>query len=262
MNHPAGSAVPPPHGDAGSRHHLTGRVVWISFAISAALHVLVIVLFSLGRQLQIGGLTLPVRGAPGTSMPEGIQVVRIVETKQPTKPETPHRKVTAPTPVQQPVVQPGEPKEQGGGGEKNAPESGERLSAAERLRPAPKNRRLWAPVDPAFTQLTAEQRMSLALAGHLKAWEDSVAAADSAAAAATDWTFTDKEGRKWGVTPGTLHLGGLTLPLPFNFGTPPGHRAENELRTWEWNDIQRQAADGAVRAGWKERAKAIRERRD
>jgi hypothetical protein len=238
-------------------------VWWIAFAISAAVHVLAVLLYSVGGSLQTERLAVPGKASAGSAVPEGMQVIRIVETSEPTKAEPPRKRATVPTPKQKPIVQPGQPNQATSGAAKQeGTANGEGLSAAERLRPNPKNRRLWAPVDPALTRLTREQRMELALSGRLAAWEDSVAAEDSAAAAATDWTFTDKAGNKWGVTPGQLHLGGLTLPLPFNFGTSPGHRDENELRTWEWSDIQRQAAEGAIRAGWKERAQAIRARRD
>ena len=64
------------------------------------------------------------------------------------------------------------------------------------------------------------------------------------------------------MSPGKLHLGDLTLPLPFAFGTPVGKRDEANRRVWEWEEIQRGAAAAAARESWKERAQAIRERRD
>ncbi len=266
MNSPAGSVTPPSERATRSRHHLTGRVVGISFAISAALHVLAIILYSMSGEIQPHGLQLPTAAAGnGVAAPQGMQVIRIAETNEPEKVRPPKRKVAPPkpTPTPTPTAQPSQATQQGaqGTGQKGT-QGGERLSAAERLRPHPESKRLWAPLDPALTRLTPQERMELALSGRLQAWEDSVAAADSAAAAATDWTFTDKNGKKWGVTPGELHLGGITLPLPFNFGTTPGHRGENARRAWEWNDIKEHATQGAIRAGWKERAQAIRERRD
>ena len=136
------------------------------------------------------------------------------------------------------------------------------LSAAERLRPHPKDERIWRPPDPALTRLTTKERLQLELAGKIEEWRDSVMAADAADAEATDWTYTDKSGKKWGVSPGELHLGGLTVPLPFNFGTAPGNRDAVKQRTEEWEDIRRAASQGAIREGWKERAQAIRARRD
>lgn len=263
MNRPAGSVVPPTQGTSRSRRRLNGRVVWISFGISAALHVFAIVWYALFMQpMQPGGLLLPVASSAGSAASQGIQVVHIVETNQPTLPQQRPERPTVPEVKPQMAVPVGPVTRQAGGAAEQGAENGTRLSAAERLRPHPQNRRLWAPLDPAVTRLTPQQRMQLALAGRLEAWRDSVAAADSAEAALTDWTFTDKSGKKWGVTPGQLHLGGLTLPLPFNFGSTPWNRIQNEGRSWEWNDIQRHAAEGAVRQDWKARARAIRERRD
>jgi hypothetical protein len=121
---------------------------------------------------------------------------------------------------------------------------------------------LWAPVDPALTEPSLEQRLQLELAVRLAESGDSVAAVAAAEAAATDWTYTDAEGKRWGVSPGQIHLGGITIPLPFAFGMNPDNQAAANRRMWEWNEMQRQSGSGAVRESWRERADAIRERRD
>jgi hypothetical protein len=135
-------------------------------------------------------------------------------------------------------------------------------STAERLRPHLMDARIWAAVDSALTELTLEQRLQLELSGRIQELGDSMSAAEAAQRALTDWTFTDKNGKKWGVSEGKLHLGDITLPLPFSFGTAVGQRDAIERANWEWQEIQRGAAAGAVRDSWKDRAKAIRERRD
>lgn len=158
-------------------------------------------------------------------------------------------------------VEPGEGRAAGQGGAGTGA-GGPAPAAAERLRPALRDARLWAPLDRAVNELTAEQRLELELAGRIEEWQDSVAAALAVESGLTDWTRTDSQGRKWGISPGVLHLGGLTLPLPFSFATPIGMRDVERERQWEWREITRAAATGAVHDSWKDRAKAIRERRD
>ena len=77
-----------------------------------------------------------------------------------------------------------------------------------------------------------------------------------------DWTYTDEEGTRWGVSPGKIHLGDITIPMPFGFGAPPMVREQNASDIWAWDDIERGAARKGVRDYWKERAEVIRRRKD
>jgi hypothetical protein len=139
----------------------------------------------------------------------------------------------------------------------------EDYTPAERLRPTEETARLWAPVDRELTDLTPEERLQLEIEISIDAWNDSVAAEIDAARAATDWTTTDASGNRWGISPGKLHLGKVTLPLPIYFGPSNGvQRDELAKRAYELGDIERGASSGAVRETLKERAKAIRQRRD
>ena len=64
------------------------------------------------------------------------------------------------------------------------------------------------------------------------------------------------------MSPGKLHLGDLTIPLPFGFGPPPdfsGDRADWAFRT---ADIERAASTLAVRRSWEERREAMMKRRE
>lgn len=135
-------------------------------------------------------------------------------------------------------------------------------TAAERLRPVLGDRRLWAPLSREINDLTPEQIQELELAGRIAEWQDSLSAEGERQRALTDWTTTDAEGRRWGISEGKIHLGDVTLPLPFSFGTPVGKRDEANRRAWEWEEIQRGAETGQLRDSWKDRARAIRERRD
>ena len=74
---------------------------------------------------------------------------------------------------------------------------------------------------------------------------------------ATDWTYTDEQGRRWGVSPGKLHLGGIEIPLPLNFTTP-----EQRERIREWQEIQAQAEQGAIDETFDDRVEAIRQQRE
>jgi len=129
-----------------------------------------------------------------------------------------------------------------------------------RVRPKGTDPRLWVPPPPP-DELDETTRALLPLYATLDAWNDSTRAAALAAAKATDWTTTDANGNRWGISPGQIHLGKITLPLPFGFAPPPGRRDEIAGRVRSWGEIQRQAADADARATIEERAKAIRERK-
>ncbi len=100
------------------------------------------------------------------------------------------------------------------------------------------------------------------LAGSIQAFNDSVAAEVAAAERATDWTMKDKDGNRWGVSPGKLHLGKVTLPLPVAFQTPPGRRDEVNARLRSYNEIEQQSARAQIKDSFEERVKEIRKRKD
>ena len=258
MTRPAGSAVPPSDRGAGSRRPGVShrRALRVGFAVSLVVHVLAILAYTAMRPIMPGG-PLPMFVTPRSGEPgEGMRVIRLREiTTQGARPEAPEEV----RPAQRPTVRPGTPDL----GDANRPGIvAPGPTAAERLRPHPSDGRIWAPLDPQLNELTLEQRLELELAGDIVDWQDSLAVAAAAERALTDWTRTDAQGRKWGVSEGKLHLGDITLPLPFSFGTPVGRRDEIRRQQWEWDEIQRGAATGLMRDSWKERAQAIRERRD
>jgi len=230
--------------------------VWGAFAVSAAIHVFVVMLYSsLFERLARGDLeddAFPY--ASGTGAPEGMQVMRVVEidvrreVQQPAEPELESvvqraAAVAGPEVEEAPVVDFARPG----------------ITAVERLRPDISDERLWAPLPEEFRRLTLEQREELALSGRLGEWYDSISAAAEAESAMTDWTFTDGDGRRWGVADGQLFLGGLTLPLP-SFAPPPGSEARE--RAWQWAEITRQGQSIAVQQTVRDRMEAIRARRD
>ncbi len=134
--------------------------------------------------------------------------------------------------------------------------------AADLLRVRSSDTRLWREAIPEAFELTEAQRMQLELDGKIEEWADSVAIALAAEYALTDWTTTDGQGRRWGISEGQLHLGDITLPLPFYFSGNSIQRAQAARRAWEDQDILNGTNNQAVRSSWRERAEAIRRRRD
>ncbi|MGE0161215.1 MAG: hypothetical protein AB7T31_17605 [Gemmatimonadales bacterium] len=129
---------------------------------------------------------------------------------------------------------------------------------AERLQPGFSDPRIWGPLPEQYRTLSPEQREEISIATRFQAWNDSIAAAAAAEAAMRDWTFTDGDGDRWGVSDGQLHLGGLTLPLPFNI---QGSAAQRDyLRSFD--EMARQGANALIQQSVRERQEAIRARRD
>jgi len=135
-------------------------------------------------------------------------------------------------------------------------------SAAEILRPQAGDSLIWRGVDPALVELTDHEVAELRMRWSITEWNEAMAAERVAAEEALDWTHTDADGNKWGVSPGKLHLGGLTLPLPVNFGPPPGRSDEIDRRVQEYQAAERQAGRARVWETWEQRAKEIRARKD
>ena len=134
--------------------------------------------------------------------------------------------------------------------------------AADELRVRSSDSRLWRPAMPEMFELSDVERMQLELAGRLEEWADSVAEVVAAEYALTDWTTTDDQGRRWGISPGQLHLGDITIPLPFNFGGTAMQREQYARRAWEDQDILSGTNAQALRSSWRERAEAIRRRQN
>lgn len=237
----------------------------VGLTVSAILHLLVLAVYPrlAPRPSEIVG---PAVGVGGPAAPQGTELLRLVELADPEEEPVEDEEPPEPEPPLEPApravpvpVPPADPAPGDAAADRGVPTDEELRSAAERLRPRARDLRLWAPLPENLTALSDEQRMKLDLALRLAAVADSMAMAAEAARAATDWTFTDDEGRKWGVSPGKIHLGDLTLPMPFGFSAPYDPSATN---AWQWEDVERSAGSAAARESAKERAKAIRERVD
>jgi len=230
------------------------RVVWISAGISAVVHILALWLYPMAMERVVPDgpsyWYIPPEYRPrGTELIQLQPFAEAEPTPDPDEPEEPEPVEVAPTPVpDQPVPVEGVPA--------RVP------TAAEILRPRLGDPRLWRPVDPALMELTEEQVLQLRVEGRLEAWNDSVAQVRTREAEALDWTHTDEDGKQWGVSPGKIHLGDVTIPFPFGFSAPPANRDQVGRRVWEWDEIESGAVSGAVRANWKDRAAAIRARKE
>lgn len=134
-------------------------------------------------------------------------------------------------------------------------------SAAERLRVRTSDERLWAFSDEIFDP-SMETRLNSDLAWRIDIWVDSMQAAMAREAAITDWTWTDAEGNRWGVSPGRLHLGSITLPLPFGFGDVPRMLEDQLDEDYIQSELARNALRGLIIETWQERNAAIRRRMD
>lgn len=103
------------------------------------------------------------------------------------------------------------------------------------------------------------------LESRIAAYNDSMGYAAARAADAKDWTFTDEDGNRWGISPDGIHLGGLTIPralipIPSTATAQEAQEAAAEARRLE--EIRRQGADFERDRIMKERIEATRERVD
>ena len=136
------------------------------------------------------------------------------------------------------------------------------------LRPGYRDPRLYTvPRDPTPRPQTEHERYMAGLEGRIRSLNDSTAAEIERARKAKDWTTTDKDGNKWGVSPGKVHLGKVTIPVGNSgFGSPldsmPGYSVRKSDEQWQREEIQRQAGDVERDQVAKDRIRATRERKD
>lgn len=240
-----------------AREEAHRRTLSVGIGASAVVHAVVVLLYSIvitqwGPRETVMAVATPTRSVTG------MRVVRLVEIESPEATVEPPDEIPEPVVEIQAVLPEGPPSAESIVVEE--PVAG--LRAAEVLRVRSSDSRLWRQALPEAFELTQTQRMELELAGKLEEWNDSVAAAVAAEYALTDWTTTDSQGRRWGVSPGQLHLGDLTLPLPFYFQGSSFQRERAARRAWEDQDIANGANTQVIRESWRDRAEAIRRRRD
>ncbi len=136
-------------------------------------------------------------------------------------------------------------------------------SAAERLRVGEGDPRLWAPLDRSLVEPTPQQLLALRILAAVESSNDSAAAEAERLAEAMDWTYTDADGKRWGVSPGRVHLGDVEIPLGnFGFGPPPDYNGDQAEWAFRMADIERAFGSLAARQSWRERVEVMRRRRE
>lgn len=132
----------------------------------------------------------------------------------------------------------------------------------DRLRPRLGHAEVWTQPDATLPELSPDEIVRQRVAARLTEINDSMRIEAEREERATDWTVRDGSGGRWGVSPGRIHLGNVTIPAPIALATPPGRREEVNARIVQWNEIQQQAQRESVRQIFDERVRAVRERRE
>lgn len=227
------------------------RALRVGLAISAILHLVAVVVVSdwlAPPEEQPAARQAPVLVTP----PRGLRAVdlSVVDAGRPVVPERP---APAPEPEPErsrpaPAVTP-EPDA--------TPVPADQITAADRLAPRVVDPRLWRPMVLMPREPTLED-VEARIAAAVELLSDSALAEAEAALRARDWTVTDAEGRRWGISPGKLHLGSLTLPIPIWFPVDPGAEADRNA----WYELDGQMERARVLESFEDRVRAIRERRE
>ena len=261
---PSGKRPPSSASEGAPRRVEERRALAVGFTISLALHVLAIGLYA----SSVGTLPPPdtLRElTPPSRQPLGVELLAlpdppVIEEPQaaeppPPAPQNPAPDQPPPTPASVVVDATQETED-----EEERVVVVRDLTVAERLQPRMGDPRLWAGVDRNFSELTDFERADLLLRGMIRTWNDSVAVAEALANRARDWTYTDSDGRRWGLASGRLYLGDFSVPLPFSFEVSPDQRREWAGRQWLAQDLAQGAVVAQIRETWADRARAIRER--
>jgi hypothetical protein len=239
------------------RRRIDGRVFLAALVLSALGHLLLVLVF----RFEPG----PPRGTvrPVTTPAElpGMRVVQIVPVDEPAvgadRPEDEERRerTDAAVPVAPRAATPATPPVAPADGRAIAP------TVRERIETRLGDRRIWVRAEELLPPPVSAEEAALArIEGRFSTLADSLAAEAAAAERALDWTVRDGSGGRWGVSPQGLHLGGVTVPIPFQFSTPPGRRDEMTDRVRRWGEIERQAGQADVNDTFEDRVRAIRER--
>jgi len=136
-------------------------------------------------------------------------------------------------------------------------------SVRERLRYRMGSAEVWRPpAERPGELMTPDEVVRARVAAELQLFNDSVAEVEAARARALDWSFTDGEGRRWGIAPGRIYMGrdSVKLPMDIEFASPAGRRDEERARVRDWREIQIQAARIETQEAIDARIRAIRER--
>jgi hypothetical protein len=246
--------APPPRQRPGR------RVGFIALAISVFLHILVLALRFDAPAPTPAAPGLQVLNAPAVQSMQVFNVV-VVQAEVPTPQVVVEPRATAP--IRPDLAPPPTDIAPTRAAEAPTAAAADPLTVRERLTPQVGDPRLFnRPADPLSPTLEPMDNVRARVYAALEAYNDSMAGAAADAARAMDWTVKDANGGRWGVSPGQLHLGSISLPLPFGFQVPPGRRDEYNERLRVFNETQQQARRAEAEKGFKERVNDIRARKD
>jgi hypothetical protein len=268
---PPGRAAPPPRRPA-RRGDVFGRALPWAIGASLLVHLLVFLLsprfervsrFSPPETIEeVRAAGPPVIDGASVVVTEGAPPLPLLAEPTPSPAAATEATLTPqPEAWQRPAAQPSQPPGTPAAG---APGAAPQPGAARDANPFARR-----PLDPRLRVGEREvpppsdhERYMAQLEARLDAYNDSVAGAADAARRATDWTVRDKDGGRWGVSPGGLHLGGVTIPIPTTVqGTAEASQKarEEQRRRGEIRD----QADGYDRDRAREESiRRTRERRD
>lgn len=240
-----------PRLSAGERRARERRALWIGLVASVVIHLVVIGFVGSLLHPDPRDRSRPTPREVVVLPPPGIRAVELrlegeeapAEPDRPSLPESDEEPVIVAVDTTAAVVV--------------AREAADDRTAADRLSPRVVDPRLWEPMVLIPAEPTLED-VEARLGAAIEMLSDSALAETDRALRARDWTVEDGRGGRWGVSPGKLHLGSLTLPLPIWFPEDPNDRLANDM----WYEIQAQADRARFLESFEDRVRAIRERRD
>jgi len=262
---------PPPAETPPRRRDSFGRVMGWSLGLSALAHLLLLLVSPIFIQTEQppGG---PTSIIPDVAPQFGLEmIVAIPSENAPELPEiSPAEEVDRPT-----FVQPLQPPQAGGQPQAGAVPTNPSPAGAvpsttpgDALRPGTRDPRLYVRPNPLpnLDTRTDYERYMDRIEARIDALNDSMGIAAARNRTTSDWTFTDADGNRWGLSPDGLHLGGVTIPrelipLPGPTGDNQSLEAARE-RQRQRDEIIRQEADRERRETQQERIDATRQRQN
>jgi uncharacterized membrane protein YgcG len=243
---------PPRTDSAGSRtaeRRRARQVLWPALAISVLLHLLALLRVEFRVDFQTAHPP-PQIVAPSQPVMRAFDLVEVAADVAPIDAQILEREVRRETEADVWVAP-------AAGTPQAEPGTGSGPPPRDRLQYRMGSTEVWRPQAPLpQVEPTADERVQARVAAELKEYNDSVAAEDAARARALDWTVTDRNGNKWGVSPGKIHLGSIER----KFGIELPRSPELAEREKTWTEIQLQAGRAETQAAFDERVRAIRER--
>jgi hypothetical protein len=232
------------------------RVLYVGLLISVAFHVVLISVVSRWLHPEVRYVPVP-RAAHTVEAEPGMRAVALSEVREeaapsPGLPPLPPAEETREPPMPRPERDAAEPEPEA----EPAARTGTR-TAAERLAPRVVDPRLWRPMvvlprEPTLSDVQDRIEMVMEMLS------DSALAEAERAVRARDWTVKDASGGRWGISPGGLHLGSITLPLPIYFPAD----MEQDARNAYWRELELQFDRAHFLDNFDARVRAIRERRE